>query len=85
LNKKKVSIWFYSTVMWFGDSKMDNRLPAYFQLSRYSITPQAVVKTVLHCDPDSIQTRAIVTAVWDVDVFATHLESMSEISKGVVY
>jgi len=64
---------------------MDNRLPAYFQLSRYSITPQAVVKTVLHCDPDSIQTRAIVTAVWDVDVFATHLESMSEISKGVVY
>jgi len=64
---------------------MDNRLPAYFQLNRYNITPQDVVKTVLHCDPGSIQTKAIVTPVWDVDVFASHLESMSEISKGVVY
>ena len=64
---------------------MDSRLPAYFQLSRYNIAPQDVVKTVLHCDPASIQKKAIVTPVWDVNVFAGHLESMSEISKGVVY
>ena len=64
---------------------MDNRLPAYFQLSRYNIAPRDVVKTVLHCDPTSIQKKAIVTPVWDVEIFASHLESMSEISKGVVY
>ena len=64
---------------------MDNRLPAYFHLRRYNITPRDVVKTVLHCDPGSIQTKAIVTPVWDVDVFASHLESMVEISEGVVY
>ncbi len=64
---------------------MDNRLPAYFQLNRYNIAPQDVVKTVLHCDPTSIQKKVIVTPVWDVNVFAGHLESMSEISKGVVY
>ena len=64
---------------------MDNRLPAYFQLSRYNITPQDVVKNVLRCDPGSIQKKVIVTPVWDVNVFASHIESMSEISKGVVY
>ncbi len=64
---------------------MDNRLPEYFQLSRYNITPQDVVRGWLHCDPGSIQKKVIVTPVWDVQVFASHLESVSEISKGFVY
>lgn len=64
---------------------MDNRLPAYFQLSRYNITPEDVVKNVLHCDPGSIQKKVIVTPVWAVEIFASHFESMSEISKGVAY
>lgn len=64
---------------------MDNRLPAYFQLNRYNIESQDVVETVLHCSPGSIQKKVIVTPVWDVEVFASHLKSTSEISKGIVY
>lgn len=64
---------------------MNGRLPPYFRLNRYNITPQDVVRTTLHCNPDSIKTKVIVTPIWNADVFAGHLDSITEMSEGIVY
>lgn len=64
---------------------MNSRLPEYFQLERYNITPDDIVRTALHCDPDSIQAKAIVTPLWNTDIFASHLDGITEVSEGIVY
>lgn len=64
---------------------MNNRLPEYFQLGKYNITSDDIVRTILHCDPDAIQEKVVVTPIWQPDIFANHTDGITSVSKGVVY
>jgi len=60
-------------------------IPVYFQLERYNITPTDIVRSILHCEPDAIQPRVIVTPLWPASIFTEHADNLTEVSKGVVY
>ena len=64
---------------------MSDRLPEYFQLQRYNITPEDVARLYLRCDSDAIKPRVIVTPVWKVSNFEKHADSITTVSEGIVY
>ena len=64
---------------------MRDRLPAYFQLQKYNITPEDVVKLYLRCDSGAIKPRVIVTPAWQASAFEKHASSITTVSEGIVY
>lgn len=64
---------------------MSNRIPTYFQLQRYNITPEDIVRNVLCCDADAIQSKVIVMPNWRADIFSSHADVITAVSEGVVY
>jgi purine-nucleoside phosphorylase len=62
-----------------------NRIPAYFQLDKYNISPEDVVRGTLHCEPNSIQSRVVVMPSWRVEIFAEVATEITEIIPGSVY
>ena len=64
---------------------MRDRLPAYFQLQKYDITPEDIVKTCLGCDSDAVKPRVIVTPGWQASTFEKHASSIATVSEGIVY
>ena len=64
---------------------MSDRLPEYFQLQRYNITPEDIVKLYLRCDSDAIKPKAIVTPNWQANIFEKHASSITTVSEGTVY
>lgn len=64
---------------------MNNRLPAYFQLDRYHISPDDVVRGTLGCEPDIIRPRVVVMPNWGVDIFTHVATNIAEIVRGSVF
>lgn len=62
---------------------MSTRLPAFFQLSKYNISSEDVVKSTFGCEPDAIQRKVIVTPNWGPEVFADAADDVTEIAIGV--
>lgn len=64
---------------------MSHRLPAYFQLQKYNITPEDIVRLYLRCDSSAIKPRAIVTPAWQASIFKKHASSITTVSEEIVY
>ncbi|HEY4721404.1 MAG TPA: hypothetical protein VII92_06130, partial [Anaerolineae bacterium] len=64
---------------------MGNRIPAYFQLDKYNIAPEDVVRGTLHCEPGNLRPRVIVTPIWKVDVFTEVADAITEVVEGSIY
>ncbi len=64
---------------------MRNRLPEYFQLGKYNITPEDIVKLYLKCGSDAIRPEVIVTPLWRPDVFGKYVSNVKTIAENVVY
>lgn len=64
---------------------MNNRLPAYFQLDRYDISPDDVVRGTLRCEPNTIRPKVVVMPNWSVDIFTHVATNITEIVQGSVY
>jgi purine-nucleoside phosphorylase len=62
---------------------MSNRLPAFFQLDKYNISSEDVVKGTFGCEPDAIQRKVIVTPNWGPEVFADAADDVTEIAIGI--
>ncbi len=62
---------------------MASRLPEYFELDRFGITPESVVQTNLHCDPEQIQRNVILMPSWEPGVFAEVAGQIAEIAPDV--
>jgi purine-nucleoside phosphorylase len=60
-----------------------NRLPSYLQLGRYNISAEDVVRGTLHCEPEAIQRKVIITPHWGSEVFAEAADSIEETAQGV--
>lgn len=64
---------------------MNNRIPSFFQLDKYDITPEDVVQNVLQCKPIVIQPKVIVTPFWKAEIFSKFASQITEIVPGIVY
>jgi purine-nucleoside phosphorylase len=64
---------------------MIGRLPEYFELDRYSISADDVVKMVLSCDPSSIHANVLMTPVWNHQTFLDMATLESTVTPEVVY
>jgi len=64
---------------------LNNRIPAYFQLDKYNISPEDVVRGTLHCEPNIIRPRVVVMPFWKVEIFAEVATEVTEIVQGSVY
>lgn len=62
---------------------MSTRLPAFFQLSKYNISPRDIVQCTFHCEPDAIQNKVIVVPHWGPEVFADAADAITEIASGI--
>jgi purine-nucleoside phosphorylase len=62
---------------------MNSRLPAFFQLGKYNISPEDVVRCTFGCEPDTIENKVIVTPNWGPDVFADAADAITEIASGL--
>ena len=62
---------------------MINRLPAFFQLDKYNISSEDVVKGTFGCEPEAIQRKVIVTPNWGSEVFADIVDDVTEITIGI--
>jgi purine-nucleoside phosphorylase len=71
--------------MRFGDHIMRDRIPSYFQLQKYNITPEDVVKLYFHCEPAVIQPKVIVTPYWHVERFSGNADSVTTVFEDAVY
>jgi len=56
---------------------------AFFQLSKYDISPEDVVKGTFDCESDAIQRKVIVTPHWGPEVFADSADAVTEIAIGI--
>lgn len=64
---------------------MNHSIPAHFQLDKYNISPEDVVRGTLHCEPNVIQPRAVITPHWQIEIFAEAATEVTEIVQGSVY
>jgi len=62
---------------------VNTRLPAFFQLSKYNISPEDVVKGTFGCEPDAIQRKVVVTPNWGPEVFGDAAVAVTEIAVGI--
>lgn len=67
------------------DTIMYNRLPDYFQLDKYNISPEDIVKLYLKCDSNNIRAGVIVTPLWKQDIFGKYISSFRTIAENVLY
>ena len=63
---------------------MTSRIPDYFQLDEYNITPQDVVAGYLRCEPEAIHPNVIITPVWNTG-FIDQFPGVTTVSDGRVY
>ena len=64
---------------------MLNRLPEYFQLGKYNINPEDIVKLYLKCGSEAIRDRVIVTPIWKPDILSKYVSSVKTVAENVVY
>ncbi|UCF62385.1 MAG: hypothetical protein JSV37_06715 [Anaerolineaceae bacterium] len=64
---------------------MRNRIPSYFQLERFDIQPEDIVRLGLGCDPRDIQPTVILMPVWNVEIFKDQVDNVSVIADRRVY
>ena len=62
-----------------------SRIPGYFQLERYNISPRDIVQLAFHCEPELIQPRVVLMPSWRVEIFAQVVPAITEIVPGSVY
>ena len=63
---------------------MTTRIPPYFELDKYNITPENVVELYLGCEPDAVHADVIITPVWYTG-FIDQLPGAATVSEGRVY
>jgi len=64
---------------------MKNRIPDYFQLHKYNVTPETIVGYYLGCDRNAIRPNVIVTPIWPVKVFSQVAGNITSIKERRVY
>jgi nucleoside phosphorylase len=65
--------------------KLDHRIPAYFQLDKYKITPEDVTRLVLGCEPNLIRPKVVVMPFWRAEIFSGVAKEITEIVPHHVY
>ena len=63
---------------------MTSRIPEYFELVKYNIAHEDVVRTYLRCEPSEIRQNVIVTPIWSTD-FIDRFPGTTTVSEGYVY
>ena len=58
---------------------MNSRIPEYFQLDKYHISPEDVVQCYLHCMPDDIHSKVVVMPTWGPEIFSVVADNISEV------
>lgn len=61
------------------------KLPDYFQLERFHISPDDVVRMVFHCDPDAIHPDVILLPWWQPEIFGLWSERITTITANVLF
>jgi purine-nucleoside phosphorylase len=61
------------------------KLPDYFQLERFNISPADVIRMGLHCDPDSIHPDVILMPWWQPEIFALWSERITAIAGNTLF
>jgi purine-nucleoside phosphorylase len=62
-----------------------NRIPEYFSLSKYNVSPSNIAIGTLRCDLSLIKEDVIVTPVWNPDIFSKYVESDTTIVEGSIH
>lgn len=60
------------------------RIPGYFALDRYGISPADVVRLTLGCESERIRPLVVLAPVWSPQVLADHVERTEVVSDGLV-
>ena len=55
---------------------MRNRIPDFFELDRYDVAPEDIVRAHLGCEPRAIQPNVVVTPIWDT----SFLDQVAEVN-----
>lgn len=61
------------------------RLPDFFQLDQYNISPVDVTRMVFHCDPDVIHPDVILMPWWQPDLFIPWVGEITTIIPNILY
>jgi purine-nucleoside phosphorylase len=61
------------------------KLPDYFQLERFHISPSDVIRMVLHCDPDAIHPDVILMPWWQPEIFSLWSERITTITANMLF
>lgn len=64
---------------------MKNRIPEFFQLNRYHISPEDVVRGFLHCDAGLVHPDVVIMPHWKAEIFASVSAEMKEVVEGRLY
>jgi len=64
---------------------MSRGIPEYFELQKYDISLDNVVRLYLHCEPRDIRRDVVVTPVWREDIFSDFVDSVETVSEGSVF
>jgi purine-nucleoside phosphorylase len=59
---------------------LKNRIPAFFQLERFNIQPNDIIRLALGCEPTDIQPAVILMPAWSVDIFSAHVDQIHTIT-----
>ncbi len=62
---------------------MAKGLPGYFAHDKYNITPEDISRLVLHCQPEDIQEKVILTPLWSTEAFLADVaDSIETVAEG---
>lgn len=64
---------------------MKNRIPDYFQLHKYNVSPENIVRHYFGCDTDTVRPKVIVTPIWPIKVFSKAADTITSITERRVY
>lgn len=60
-------------------------LPAFFQLEKFGISPEDVIRMEFRCDPRAIHPDVILMPMWRASIFEQWVEPIVEVTPGMVY
>ena len=64
---------------------MAKDLPALLRLAEYGVAGGDVVRALLHCEPEKIRRKVIVSPIWGAEVFAKCVQRISTLVEGSIW
>lgn len=64
---------------------MAKGLPAFLRLHDYGVAAADVVRALVHCEPDQIRCKVVVSPIWGGEVFRERVQRMDVLVEGSVW